>query len=515
MLPPCPTESNIAIKFSMGELKRRVIKGAFWVLIERFSIQMVTFVIGVILARLLSPTDYGTVALLSIFTSIASVLADSGFGSALIQKKNVTELEFNSVFYLSLAVTTILYVILFLLAPTVARFYKIPELCLILRILSAMLFFNAVNSIQNAELNRKLLFHLSFRISLMSTITSAIVGFLLAFLGYGVWALVWSNIASGIVGMISRWCIIAWRPRLMFSLSALKPLFRYGWKLSLSTLIWTISNNLYGLVIGKFYSRADLSFVNKGSHLPQIVMQNVNGALARVAFPALAKMQDERIKMRETMRRMMVVSTFFVFPLMMVFAVTARGIIFFLFGQKWLPAVPYAMIACFTFALAPFASINNYGIQAMGRSEVVLKITIINRIVGLTILVAFLSKGVLEWCLAAAFLSSPFSVIVNSWPNRKLLNYTLKMQVLDVLPTILGCAVVFFPIAAINLIPTSSQLARFGVITAQWILAFLLYFGFAWLFRLQGLCEVCHIVKSRIISKMPFLEPLFAHLENK
>ena len=497
----------------MGKLKQKVIKGTFWVMMERFSTQAVTFIIGVILARLLTPTDYGTVALLSVFTSIAGVLADSGLGSALIQKKEATELDFNSVFYLSLAVTTILYAILFFIAPIVARFYKIPELCPILRILSCVLFFNAVNSIQNAELNRKLLFHLSFRISLISTITSAVVGLALAFLGYGVWTLVWSSIAAGVVGVISRWWIIAWRPHLMFSWHSIKPLFRYGWKLSLSALIWTFSNNLYGLVIGKCYSRADLSFVNRGNHLPELVMSNVNGALVSVAFPALSKIQDDRVRMRETMRRMMVVSTFFVFPLMMVFAVTSKSIIFFLFGEKWLPAVPYAMIACFTFALAPFSSINNYGIQAMGRSDVVLKITIINRTIGLIILVAFLSQSVLAWCLAAAFLSSPITVIINSWPNRKLLDYTLKMQMLDVFPTMLVCAIVSLPIVAINFIPVSSQFVRFGVLIMQWVLAFLCFFGLAWLFRLRGLCEVCMILKSKVIAKMPRLEPIFHHLE--
>lgn len=180
-----------------------------------------------------------------------------------------------------------------------------PELKLILRVTSVTLFFNSINSIQNAELRRKLLFHLSFRISIISTVTSAVVGISMAFLGYGVWSLVWMGIASGLVGVISRWFFIAWRPRLMFSFEALKPFWAYGWKMTVSSLLDTGFNNLYGLIIGKFYSRADLLYVNKGRNMPELLMSNVNGTLGRVAFPALAKMQDDRLKLHESMRRMM------------------------------------------------------------------------------------------------------------------------------------------------------------------------------------------------------------------
>lgn len=497
----------------MSELKQKVVKGTFWVLMEKFSTQLVTFAVSIILARLLSPTDYGTVALLAIFISIAGVLADSGFGNALIQKKNATELEFNSVFYLSLGLTSILYMILFVSAPLVARFYAIPELCKILRIISLTLFFNSINSIQNAELNRKLLFHLSFRISIISTVASAITGLTLAFMGYGVWSLVWMTLAGGFVGVLTRWWFIAWRPRLMFSFQALKPLFKYGWKLTLSSLLGSGFNNLYGLIIGKYYSRADLSFVNKGRHLPELLMNNINGAFGQVAFPTLSKIQDDRVKVREVMRRMMVISTFFVFPLMMLFAITAKNTILLLYGDKWLCAAPYAMIACFTFALWPFHTINLQGIQAIGRSDVFLKLEIVKKVLELTVLVVFLSKSVLIWCMAGAFVSSPLSVIINSWPNRKLLNYTLGMQLRDVLPAALISGVVAIPVVALNFIPIHSQLARFGLLSAQCVVTVVLFAGLSFYFRLRGLREVGEIAKGRILAKFPRLLPLFSYLE--
>ena len=497
----------------MSELKQKVVKGTFWVLMERFSTQVVTFVVGIVLARLLSPTDYGTVALLTIFTAIAGVLADSGFGNALIQKKDATELDFNSVFYLSLGLTAILYSILFSIAPWVARFYEVPELCLILRVTSVTLFFNAINSIQNAELNRKMLFNLSFRISIISSVVSAATGLSLAFLGCGVWSLVWMGIAGGAAGVVSRWFFIAWHPRLMFSWSALCPLFQYGWKMTVSGLLDTGFNNLYGLIIGKWYTRDDLSFMNRGRHLPELLMSNVNGTLGRVAFPALAKVQDDRIKVREAMRRMMVVSTFFVFPLMMLMAVTAKNTILLLFGEKWLPATPYAMIACFTFALWPFHTINLQGIQAIGRSDVFLKLEIIKKTMALAILFVFLSKSVLIWCLASAFVSSPLSVVINSWPNSKLLDYTLKMQLMDVLPTALVCGVVAVPLVAMNFIPISSQIGRFGILAAQGLVAVLAFGGLAFAFRLRGIREVGLIVRTRTISRFPQSAPLFNYLE--
>ena len=494
-------------------IKQKVIKGTFWNLMERLSTHVVTFGVGIVLARLLSPADYGQVALLTIFTSIAGVLADSGFGSALIQKKNATELDFNSVFYFSLGITLVLYLILFMFAPTIAEFYKNAQLCPILRVMAITLFFNAINSVQNAELTRKMLFNLSFRISLISTFTSAFIGVALALLGYGVWALVWMNIAGGAVGVISRWVIIAWRPRIMFSRLALVPLFKYGWKMSVSGLLNTGFSNLNGLVIGKFYSGEDLSFVNRGMHIPQMLMSNIVGTIDRVSFPVLAQKQDERHVVREIMRRMLVVTTFAVFPLMMLLAVTAKNTIIFIYGQKWVNAVPYAVIGCFGFALWPFHRVNLQGIQAIGRSDVFLKLEVIKKIFGVLVLLVFIPKGVMHWCLAETFIGGVFYIIVNSLPNRKLLGYTLAMQMQDVLPSILVCIAISLPLCLINLLQVSSQMARVGVIVAQGIVAVTLYLLISFAFRLRGMCEFAAIIRTKMLPMLPFLNSVFKYLE--
>lgn len=495
-------------------LKSKFVKGAFWAFSERLCNQIAAFVVGIILARLLSPNDYGTIAILSIFTAIAGVLADSGFGNALIQKKDASEEDFNSVFYCSLGLTAAIYGILFLCAPSVAGFYGREELCPILRVISLTLFFYAINSIQNAELNRKLLFHLSFRISLISTIASAVTGISLAYMGFGVWTLVWTTIVSGLVGVVTRWVIIAWRPRLMFSLSALKPLFSFGWKIACVGLINTVFNNIHGLIIGKIYTPADLSFYNRGRSFPELIMVNVDGTLGRVAYPTLAKLQSDRVKMREAMRRMMVVSTYFIFPMMMFFAISSDKIILLLLGEKWLSASPYAAIACFTFALWPFHTINLQGIQAVGRSDVFLKLELIKKMIALIVLVVFLRQGILLWCAVVAFVSSPLSVIINSWPNRKLFDYTLKMQLKDVFPTMVVSIVAMTPALALNFFPVQpSGFIMAMMLLSEGCLVAILYLLLSYFFRLRGLKELAILSKPFVASRFPFANRFIKYME--
>ena len=322
-------------------LKTKVAKGAVWTLMEKLSTQIVQFIVGMILARLLTPDDYGTVALTTIFFAIAGVLVDGGFGNALIQKKDADDIDFNSVFYLNLGLSVVAYAVLFFCAPLIADFYHVAELKTIVRMLGICLFFNAVNAIQNAELTKKMLFHLSFRVSLITCFTSAFCGVTLALMGFGVWALVWSSLITGLIGVIARWFIIAWRPRLVFSFQRLKPLYSYGWKMALSSLIDQFFANLNGLLIGKFYTKSDLAYVNKGRSLPCLAMNEVDATLGRVSFPALVLLQDDKIKLRDAMRRMIRCSTFLVFPLMVGIAICSDSLIRLLYGAQWMPAVPY------------------------------------------------------------------------------------------------------------------------------------------------------------------------------
>lgn len=505
-------------EMSNQSLKSKVAKGAVWTLMEKLSTQAVQFVVGMVLARLLTPNDYGTVALTAIFFAVAGVLVDGGFGNALIQKKDADDLDFNSVFYLNIVLSVVAYIALFFSAPWIADFYKTPELKNIVRVSALCFFFNAVNAIQGAELTKKMLFHLSFRISLITCFTSAICGITLAFFGYGVWALVWSSLITGLVGVVARWFIIAWRPRLMFSSARLKPLFSYGWKMAASALLDQFFVNLNGLLIGKFYSKADLAYVNKGNSIPSLAMNEVDGTLGRVSFPALVLMQDDKEKLREAMRRMIQCSTFLVFPLMVGIAACSHSLLRLLYGSQWTPAAPYMMLACFSLALWPFHTINLRGIMAVGRSDIFLKLEIIKKALKLVVILISFRYGVFVFMASSAFALGPLSVIINAWPNKKLLGYTIPMQIKDVLPTAMICiaeAVAVFGVdMACNAIyahlggqESGGAMMTFlaGKLTLQFVLGAIVFFGLAWMLRLKPLSEYLRMGTSAIGRRFPRL----------
>lgn len=512
---------------SGDSLKSKVAKGAVWTLLEKMSGQIVKFVVGMILARLLTPNDYGTVALTGIFFAVAGVLVDSGFGGALIQKKDADELDYNSVFYLNLALSFVAYAALFFAAPWIADFYKTPVLKDIVRVSAVCFIFNAINAIQGAELTKKMLFHLSFRISLITCLTSAVCGVTLAFMGFGIWALVWATLISGFVGVIARWFIIAWRPRLMFSFERLKPLFAYGWKMAVSSLIDSVFVNLTGLLIGKFYTKADLAYVGKGRALPQLAMNEVDATLGRVTFPALVLLQDDKMKLRESMRRMMRCSTFLVFPLMVGVAACAKSELLLLYGSQWVPATPYMVLFCFGYALWPFHTINLRGIQALGRSDIFLKLEIIKKSLSLIVILSTFRLGILKWIAISAFVMGPVSVLINSWPNRKLLNYTIGMQIMDVLPTALVCiaeALVVFGIDFVcdvfaPMVGVGEAGVRLNVFLAcklllQFVFGAGIFFGLSYAFKLNPMGEYARMAATVIGGRFPriarLLEQRFA-----
>lgn len=499
-------------------LESKVAKGAVWTLLEKMSTQLVAFVVGMILARLLTPDDYGTVALTAIFFAVASVLVDGGFGGALIQKKDADDLDFNSVFYLNIAISFLAYAILFFAAPWIADFFCVPVMKEVIRVSSLCLVFNAVGAIQNAELTKKMLFHLSFRVSLITCIASAVCGVTLAFLGYGVWALVWSSLTSSLVGVIARWTIIAWRPKPMFSFRRLKPLFSYGWKMSVSSLLDAFFGNLNGLVIGRLYSRADLAYVNKGTSLPSLAMNEVDATIGRVSFPALVLLQNDKGRLREAMRRMMSCSTFLTFPLMVGVAACAKSELRLLYGEQWLPAAPYMMLACFAFALRPFHTINLKGIMALGRSDIFLILEIIKKMIVLAVILGASRLGVFTWMAISAFAVGPLYVLINSWPNRRLLDYTIGQQVRDILPTALVCipeALVVFGIdfagnaAASRMGFDDSGGVFMAFLTIKLTLQFLFgaatFFFLAYAFKLRPMAEYARMTTAAMGTRFPRL----------
>lgn len=416
--------------------KTRILYSLLWKFMERGGTQCVQFIVQIVLARLLLPADYGIIALVAIFISISGVFVQSGLNTALIQGKDVDEVDYSSVFYLGLFIACLIYIILYFTAPFIAAFYGMPQVIPILRVLSIILFFNAFNSIQNAVIVRNLQFKKLFFSSLGAIIVSGAVGISMAYTGFGAWALVGQQISNQMLVTLILWFTVSWRPRLLFSFVRVKRLFSFGWKLLVSALVNTTYQDLQSLIIGKIYNPAMLGFYNRGQQFPLTIVSNIDGSIQSVMLPVLAFQQDNRSRVKDMVRRAIVTSSFVMFPAMVGLAVTARPLVKLLLTDKWLPCVPFLQIFCMAYALWPIHTANLQVINALGRSDIFLKLEIIKKTIGLFILAVTIFYGV----YAVAFGQVLFGIIstfINAHPNKQLLGYSYKEQWSDVMPSVL------------------------------------------------------------------------------
>ena len=486
----------------MAGLKQKIARGAVWTLVEDFGTKGVRFFVSMILARLLTPNDYGSIALITVFMAIGGVIADSGLGKALIQKKDATDLDFNSMFYASLALSGTVYAILFFCAPLVGSFYRSEEVVPILRVFSLSLIFSAINGVQNAELMRKMRFDISCKIGIAGSLVSAASGVLLAYLGWGPWAIVISSLICSVVVTILKWAMIAWRPQLVFSFSALRGLFNYGWKLTVASLLETSYQQLSSLFIGRFYSKSDLAYVNRGQAMPSLLMGSINGMLGRVTFPALVQMQDDTTRVRDSMRRIVAVSTFLVFPLMLGLGICAEDVVRVLYGKQWLEAVPYVRLSCFSFALWPMHTVNLNAIYAVGRSDIILTLSAIKKVMCFVGLFASVPFGPWWMMAASSLIIGPISLLVNVYPNKKLLGYTFWMMMRDVMPCATVCAAmgavvvgVRFCCVRAGLEPSRLDMA-FVLLVVQAACGAGVYLALSYGFRLKAFTEYVLAIKA-------------------
>lgn len=415
--------------------RKSVISNIIWRFLERCGAQGVTFLVSVVLARLLDPSLYGTVALVTVFIAILQVFVDSGMGNALIQKKDADDLDFSSVFYFNFSVCLLLYICMFFAAPFIAAFYNMPDLTPVVRVLSLTLIISGVKNIQQAYVSRNMLFKKFFFATLGGTIGAAVIGIWMAWKGYGVWALVAQNLFNAALDTIILWVTVKWRPKRAFSLERLKGLFSYGWKLLVSALLDTGYSNVRSLIIGKLYTSADLAFFNRGKQFPNLIVTNINTSIDSVLLPTMSKEQDNMERVRDMTRRAIKTSTFIMMPLMMGLAVCAEPLIRIVLTDKWLPAAFFLRVFCFTYAFYPIHTANLNAIKAMGRSDLFLKLEVIKKVVSIAALVSTMFISVEAMALALP-VTSILGQIINSWPNRKLLDYSYRAQLLDMLPQI-------------------------------------------------------------------------------
>ena len=365
-----------------------VISNFIWRFAERCGAQLVTFIVSIVLARILAPEDYGTIALVTVFTTILQVFVDSGLGTALIQKKNADDLDFSSVFYFNFVVCLVLYAAMFMAAPVIAKFYGDVTLTPIIRVISLTIVISGVKGIQQAYVSKNMLFKRFFFSTIGGTIFSAFIGIGLAKAGYGVWALVAQQLSNATVDTVILWITVRWRPRKNFSWERLKGLLSFGWKLLVSSLLDTCYNNLRNLIIGKMYSPSDLAFYNQGDKFPKLIVTNINTSIDSVLLPTMSSAQDDRERVKNMTRRAIKTSTYVMAPLMMGLAFCATPIVKLVLTDKWLPCVPFLRIFCITYMFWPVHTANLNAINAMGRSDWFLRLEIIKKIMGMAILLS-------------------------------------------------------------------------------------------------------------------------------
>lgn len=412
--------------------KNAVLKNLIWRFGERISAQLVTFVVSIVIARILSPADYGAVAIIMVFITIANILVVNGFATALIQKKDADELDFSSVFFFSIAFSVALYALLFFAAPYIARWYDMDILCPALRILGIRIIIGAVNSVQQSYVSRRMEFKKFFFSTLGGTVLSGGVGIGMAYAGFGVWALVAQYLVNTTTDTIVLWFTVKWRPRFIFSWQRLKGLLNYGWKLLASALLGALYDDLRTLIIGKVYSTSDLAYYSKGQQFPSLIMNNVNVAVSSVFFSALSKLQDEPNRLAAANRKFVQMLCGVLAPLMFGLAAVGEPLVEILLTEKWLPCVPFLRICCMYYLISSVYNAYLQSFKAVGKSGFSLGMEIVDDIIGILLVIAFFRVSVMAvaW---VTIISRTVACILTIVVNAHLFHISLAIQWRDIL----------------------------------------------------------------------------------
>lgn len=417
-------------------LKRKTISGVMWSAIERFSLQGVQFIIQLVMARLLLPSDYGMIAMLTIFLQIAQAFIDSGFTNALIQKKDRTEIDYSTVFYFNIIIALFFYCILFISAPLIAKFYNMPDLIPVMRAIALSLIILSFSAIHKTKLTIEINFKTQSKISLIAAGTSGIIGIGMAYWGYGVWALVYQSLLNAILTTILLNCFYRWKPLKTFSIESFKRLFSFGSKLLVSGLIHTVYYNLYGIVIGKRFSAAELGYYTRAEQFAILPSYNLSAIITRVTFPILSSIQDDNERLASTYRKYISLSSYLIFPLMVGLASLAAPLVDLFLTEKWNGTVILLQILCFDWMFDHLSGINLNLLYVKGRSDLALRLEIIKKIIAIIILFASIPLGIIGMCCGKV-LYSLIAVYANTYYTKSLIGLSLKVQLKDIIPCLI------------------------------------------------------------------------------
>ena len=449
--------------------------------LERYVVMAFQMVVQIVIARILSPSDYGVVAMMTVFISVATVFVQHGFNMAIVQKKDADDTDFSTALIVNMAIGVVLYLIMVVCSPAIASFYNQPDITKFLPALSLLLVFGSINSIQIAIANRKMMFKNLFKCNVVASLLSGIAGIGTALLGWGVWALIVQQLTSSIALSIMLYLQQHWKPNWKFSGKSARTQFSFGWKILVAGLLNQIYRELNSLVIGKQYTSSDLAFYNKGSQFPKYVTMGVDSSISSVMFSAFSKNQNNREALHEQMKKTIVINSYLVFPILALLGVAAEPIVSLLLTDKWLPLVPYMQICCITFVLHPLAAVQVQAITAVGRSDVRLKIEILKKGIGIGLLILMMSYGPFAIALSAA-VAGIIGVVIGAVAGKITTGYPLRHLISDLGPTILITCLMVAAMYGVSLFDVPA-IIKFILET---LVGGLVYLGVSAIFNLYG-----------------------------
>jgi teichuronic acid exporter len=476
----------------MDDLKNKTLRGLFWSMLEKVGTQVVQFIITIFLARLLIPAEFGLIGMLSLFLAVAQTFLDSGFGAALIQKKDATRIDECSIFYFNIFVGCLFVLALYFSAPLIADFYNQPSLTSLTRFMSLNILINAFSIIQTTILTRKLQFKIQIKANMIALAVSGVIGVVMAFQGYGVWSLAIQSILNTLIRTVILWILCDWRVSFVFSINSLKGMFNFGSRLLMSNLIETFFQNLYQAFIGKFFSATSVGYFTRASSIKKIVIDTTGGTLSRVMYPSLASIQDDLSRLKRAYRKSMVLATFFHFPLMIGLIVIAKPLVNGIFSAKWDTCIPYLQLMCVSGLLYPLHVQNLEILKVKGRSDLFFKLQIIKRL--LSVISIFITyRWGISALLTGDIVVSIIAYFLNSSYSGILISYSIKKQLFDILPSFVFAGLMGSGMWLTGLVLNSSD--NFILLAAQTVVGMGLYFFLHWIRRSEPFRETVELAK--------------------
>ena len=419
-------------------LKQKAVKGVVWTALQRYSTMFIQFISGIILARLLTPYDYGCIGMLMIFMLLAESFIDGGFGSALIQKKNPTQTDYSTIFFWNMGLSVVLYAVLFLSAPAIARFYGIAELSDVLRVQGAVLFIYAFNIVQRNQLQKKMNFKVLSIVTIATSLIALTVTIIMAYYGFGVWALVAQNMLTAAIPALIFWFYVKWRPQWVFSWQSFRELFGFGFYMFLTNLLNQFGQQIQGLLIGRFYNASTMGYYSKANSTERLASTSISKVMSQVTYPLYAEKQDDKAALGDIIKKITMTVSYVTFPLLMILLLCAKPLFILLYSDRWAASVPYFQVLCVAGLAYSLQSINYQSVAAIGKSKTMFIWTFIKRAMGIVFVVVGLLLYGMKGLLVGMVLNAWFSYFINIWLVSKHIGYRWQRQLLDILPVLLA-----------------------------------------------------------------------------